>query len=180
MHSAKSASTNKTKPRAASGRIKLSRASNSPSAFSSRSGYSSWADLRNGCIRGVSREVFSELISMNELGQSIFEPALKARWCPHWASRGPPGARMRGPIPPRIYGPTLTGGSRRRNKFRAYRIASEEFFTTVCRKIFFTRNFIFLSFRGLAGFFCFCFFCPSPFDYFFVPRGYGRRSRKRQ
>ena len=47
--------------------IKFSCASSSPSAFSSRPGYASWAYLMNGRIRGVSREDFSELISMNEV-----------------------------------------------------------------------------------------------------------------
>ena len=59
---------------------------------------------------------------MNELGQSIFEPAPKARWCPHWASRGPPGARMRTPIPQNRW-TEISRGPRRRNMFRAYRRA---------------------------------------------------------
>ena len=63
-------------------RIKFSCASSSPSAFSSRPGYTSWAYLMNGRIRGAPREDFSELISMNEVEQFIFEPALKARWYP--------------------------------------------------------------------------------------------------
>ena len=78
MRSAKSASKNKTMPRVRSS-YKFSCASSSPSAFSSRPGYTSWAYLRNGRIRGVPREGFSELISMNEVEQFIFEPALKTR-----------------------------------------------------------------------------------------------------
>ena len=69
------------------GRIKFLFASSSPSAFSSRPGYSSWAYLRNGRIRGVPREVFSELISMNEVEQFIFGPALEARWCQGWRAK---------------------------------------------------------------------------------------------
>ena len=55
--------------------------SGSPSAFSAadRAIATSWAYLRNGRIRGVPREGFSELISMNEVEQFIFEPALKTR-----------------------------------------------------------------------------------------------------